>query len=1132
MVDPQTFKYDVFLSHSAKDKAVVRALAERLQADGVRVWFDDWAIEPGDNIPHKIEEGLEQSRVLLLCMSKNAFDSEWARLESYTFRFRDPLNLERRFLPLRLDDTPAPGSLGQFAYLDWRNDVQRSASYEILLQTCRGVQAISISSPAKSQKPKLWKKVSLKIGTTELTSAAFSQDRKSLLTGDYAGKVRLWDVASGLMLRRFHGHSGAVWGVAWCPDKRLALSSSGGTSKNLLLWNLETGTCLKEFSGHTQDVTSVAWSWDGRLALSGSADTTVCLWDVETGHCLKTFSGHTNAVSSLAWRKDSRQFLTGGADATVRLWDVMSGRCQRVMEGHTGPLRFVAWSPDQRHAISGGKDITLRIWDVATGQCLGNFIGHKNTIWSAAWSDNQRFILSGSLDGEIRLWEVPFGRCIASIQAHKGFTMSVVWKQVQRYALSCNDRSEIIEWDLSSFLTAPGPEHPLPEAPVPEQKLYTNAKVLLVGESSAGKTGLAMRLAKKSWEPSDSTLGAWATQWDLPATPQDGVAREIWLWDFGGQADQRLIHQLYMDEAALAVLVFDGQKENLLDTLGQWNRDLTRAARTPHFAKLLVLGRLDAGVLRISRDQMEAFVRERGFCGYLETSAKTGQGCAELEKAIRQAIRWEEIPARTSPRIFQLLKQGILALKDQGRALIRFNELREILTLRLSGEATFTDAELKTVITLLVGPGVVLELTFGSFILLQPERINAYAQAVIQTMREDPLERGCILRDTVLNGDLTYHAAMARLPEAERDDERILLLAMVQLLLERGLCWKELQTDQGALLIFPSYYRRERPDQADHPATLMSYRFNGFLDEIYATLVVRLHHLQAFRRGGLWRYAADFQTQGSKKQLGIRMNRLGEGTGEIQVYFDPDIEIGEKIIFSLYVHHHLHQHATEVVRLRHYVCACGETVENREVARKRLEAGKMDILCVNCERRVPLWDDMEHLFAVPELKQSVHEWEERSRIVLDNESKERTLVGEVIATVALAGQISREFSVSDHGIDMEIEFKNDQGQATGKKLYLQLKSGDSHLTTRKRDGAEFFTIKEPRHVGYWMNQAFPVFLMIRASSGETRWMEIRDTLKRLTPNDSEPIRQIEFTGERFDVMSVRRWRDKVLGLTA
>ena len=108
------FPYDVFLSHSAKDKAVVRPLAERLRADGLKVWFDEWVLKPGDSIPAKIEEGLEHSRVLVLCMSAQAFGSDWAQLEAGTFRFRDPLNKERRFIPLRLDDAPIKGSLAQF----------------------------------------------------------------------------------------------------------------------------------------------------------------------------------------------------------------------------------------------------------------------------------------------------------------------------------------------------------------------------------------------------------------------------------------------------------------------------------------------------------------------------------------------------------------------------------------------------------------------------------------------------------------------------------------------------------------------------------------------------------------------------------------------------------------------------------------------------------------------------------------------------------------------------------------------------------------------------------------------------------------------------------------------------------
>src|SRR2546425_5050975 len=130
------FSFDVFLSHSSKDKAVVRSVAERLRADGLCVWVDDWQIRPGDSIPAKIEEGLEHSRVLVLCMSAQAFGSDWAQLEAGTFRFRDPLNKERRFIPLRLDEAPIKGSLAQFLFINWLPQ-DREQEYAKLLEACR-----------------------------------------------------------------------------------------------------------------------------------------------------------------------------------------------------------------------------------------------------------------------------------------------------------------------------------------------------------------------------------------------------------------------------------------------------------------------------------------------------------------------------------------------------------------------------------------------------------------------------------------------------------------------------------------------------------------------------------------------------------------------------------------------------------------------------------------------------------------------------------------------------------------------------------------------------------------------------------------------------------------------------------
>ncbi len=72
----------------------------------------------------------------------------------------------------------------------------------------------------------------------------------------------------------------------------------------------------------------------------------------------------------------------------------------------------------------------------------------------------------------------------------------------------------------------------------------------------------------------------------------------------------------------------------------------------------------------------------------------------------------------------------------------------------------------------------------GSWVLLQPERINAYAQAVIRTLQADEHQRGCLMEERILQGDLAYESSMPRLAG---DEERFVLLAMRQTLVERGI---------------------------------------------------------------------------------------------------------------------------------------------------------------------------------------------------------------------------------------------------------------------------------------------------------------------------------------------------------
>lgn len=130
-----TFSFDVFVSYNTRDKQQVRRIAESLRSEGLKVWFDEWVIQPGDDIYLAIEYGLEASKVLVLCLSSHALSSDWVRLERSTVLFRDPTNVGRRFVPLLLSDCELPDSLRRYAYVDFRQESE--AGLEKLVQACR-----------------------------------------------------------------------------------------------------------------------------------------------------------------------------------------------------------------------------------------------------------------------------------------------------------------------------------------------------------------------------------------------------------------------------------------------------------------------------------------------------------------------------------------------------------------------------------------------------------------------------------------------------------------------------------------------------------------------------------------------------------------------------------------------------------------------------------------------------------------------------------------------------------------------------------------------------------------------------------------------------------------------------------
>jgi hypothetical protein len=408
----------------------------------------------------------------------------------------------------------------------------------------------------------------------------------------------------------------------------------------------------------------------------------------------------------------------------------------------------------------------------------------------------------------------------------------------------------------------------------------------------------------------------------------------------------------------------------------------------------------------ISQRDIDDYRSAHDYSGYVPTAAKTGERCEELKGLIAKHIPWDRLPWTSTTKLFKALKDAIIRIKDQGIVLVRIAELRQRLELE-SGESV-EETDLRAVVGLLAGQGIVQKLDFGDWVLLQPEQINNYASAVVRAARDSASELAEIPERDVLDAKIDFKD-MARL---DHSDELTLLRAMVQTFLDRSLCAR-VDTGEGPKLVFPAYFRHDRPEIAEHPDVVVTYGFAGPVDEIYTTLVVRLHYTNEFEIERLWRYAGDFKPFCGGR-AGLLLTKSADDSAEFKAYFDAGVTDDTKVLFIKYIHEHLKRHTQDVNRVRSYVCPhCNTPLENKHAIAKRLELRKRDILCGVCEQRVPLIDLIEDKFASDTFLKSVREMDAKAQIRLDNESLELILVGHAYSTVGEAGHIFRPVPNSD-----------------------------------------------------------------------------------------------------------------------
>ena len=330
----------------------------------------------------------------------------------------------------------------------------------------------------------------------DVNSVAFSPDGKWLATAGDDRTVKLWDTATGRLMRILAGHSNKVGDVTFSPDGRYLASSDG--QHIVRLWDPGSGALIRSFREREDrsrfyvarqaikfspdgvllvqgyalwDVASgarirrsyqldertppptdevspaLAFSPDGgRLVIAGARWPTG-LWDTAGGRLIHTIGEDGTEIVSVAYSPDGAIVATGSTDGWTRLRDAKTGKLLRTLERQRATVSSVAFSPDGKWIAAADHDRKIVIRAVEDGAHVRTLEGHTNAVLSIAFSPDGRWLASGSTDQTFRVWDLETGQPLSRFQKDLDSSNQVLFSPDGRLLASAGTNGTLRLWD-------------------------------------------------------------------------------------------------------------------------------------------------------------------------------------------------------------------------------------------------------------------------------------------------------------------------------------------------------------------------------------------------------------------------------------------------------------------------------------------------------------------------------------------------------------------------------------------------------------------------------------------------------------------------------------------------------------
>eukprot|EP00096_Caligus_rogercresseyi_P005300 TRINITY_DN2052_c0_g1_i1.p1 TRINITY_DN2052_c0_g1~~TRINITY_DN2052_c0_g1_i1.p1 ORF type:complete len:707 (-),score=206.30 TRINITY_DN2052_c0_g1_i1:2409-4529(-) len=302
-----------------------------------------------------------------------------------------------------------------------------------------------LSTPKEALHKTWSAKYTLRSHYDSVRALRFHPTEPVLITASEDQTLKMWNLQKTMPVKKstsfdvepvytFRAHRGPV--LSLDVSKAGDLIFSGGLDASIRVWNMpspdidpynlyDSSVLAASLHGHTDAVWGVAYQNTKQQLLSCSADGTVKLWSPSSKNpLLRTFGSENNGTpTSIDWmHQDPSCMITAYSNAACIIYDVETGKPVIKLDTQgkdIGAITRVACHPTLPMIVTAHDDRHIRFFDNYTGKLTHFMCAHLEAVTSIAIDVNGLYLISGSHDRSVRLWNLETKTCVQEITAHR-----------------------------------------------------------------------------------------------------------------------------------------------------------------------------------------------------------------------------------------------------------------------------------------------------------------------------------------------------------------------------------------------------------------------------------------------------------------------------------------------------------------------------------------------------------------------------------------------------------------------------------------------------------------------------------------------------------------------------------------